>query len=228
MRPAGTTLLLAFAFVIASAPVVRAQDLSVYRQFRIGMTVAAATAEIGVPETAAKAIHSRPLLIQELAWDPPGPSTFESDSVQRVLLGFCDGKLFRIVVTYRGDRVEGLTEHDMVVAISAAYGQPTRPAARVITSDLSRNWTDMESVIARWQDARVSVNLFRTSYASSFGLLVFSKAVAPLARAAIDKAIVLERADAPRREAAEQKARDDGEAATHAKKRLANKAGFKF
>lgn len=53
MRPAGTTLALAFAFVVASAPGLRAQDLSVYRQFHIGMTATAATAQIGVPETAA-------------------------------------------------------------------------------------------------------------------------------------------------------------------------------
>jgi len=230
MRPAGTTtLFLALAFVIASAPALRAQDLSVYRQFHIGMTATAATAQIGVPESAATTIHTHPLLIQELEWAPPGsPSTFEPDSVQLVLLDFCNGKLFRIVVRYRGERVEGLTEQDMVTAISAAYGQPTRPTARIITSELSTRWTDAEPVIARWEDTSVSANLFRTSYPSSYGLVIFSRRVAPLARAAIDKAILVERADAPRREAAEQKARDDSEAATHAKARLANKAAFKF
>jgi hypothetical protein len=230
MRPAGTTtLFLAFAFVIASAPVLRAQDLSVYRQFRIGMTAAAATAQIGVPETTAKIIHTRPLLIQELEWAPPGSlSPLEPDSVQLVLLDFCNGELFRIVVRYRGERVEGLTEQDVVAAISTAYGQPTRPAARIIISDLSKNWTNTEQVIARWEDASVSVNLFRVSFPSSFGLVIFSKRAAPLARAAIDKAILVERADAPRRDAAEKKTRDDVEAGTHAKARLANKAAFKF
>jgi hypothetical protein len=116
----------------------------------------------------------------------------------------------------------------MVAAISPAYGRPTRPAARIIISGMSQGRTDTEQVIARWEDERVSVNLFRTSSPSSFGLVIFSKRVAPLARAAIDKAILIEQAEAPEREAAAKKSRDDIEAATHAKARLLNRAAFKF
>jgi len=231
MRPAGTTrtLALAFALVVVFAPNLRAQDLSVYRQFHLGMTATAVTAQLGVPETAAKIIHTRPLLIQELEWRPPGAaSTLESDSVRLVLLDFCNGELFRIVVTYRGERVEGLTGQDMVAAISPAYGRPTRPAAQIIISSMSQEWTDTEQVMARWADERFSVNLFHTSYPSTFGLVIFSKRVAPLARAAIDKAILIERAEAPEREAAAKKSQEVVEAATHAKARLANKAAFKF
>jgi hypothetical protein len=49
-----------------------------------------------------------------------------------------------------------------------------------------------------------------------------------LARAAIDKAILIERAEAPEREAAAKKSQEVVEAATHAKARLANKAAFTF
>jgi hypothetical protein len=66
------------------------------------------------------------------------------------------------------------------------------------------------------------------SYPSTFGLVIFSKRVAPLARAAIEKAILIEQAEAPGREAAAKKSQDDVEAATHTKVRLANKAAFKF
>ena len=135
---------------------------------------------------------------------------------------------FRIVVTYRGERVEGLTGQDMVAAISPAYGRPTRPAAQIIISGMSQDWTDTEQVLARWADERFSVNLFHTSYPSTFGLVIFSKRVAPLARAAIDKAILIERAEAPEREAAAKKSQEVVEAATHAKARLANKAAFTF
>jgi hypothetical protein len=58
--------------------------------------------------------------------------------------------------------------------------------------------------------------------------VIFSKRVAPLARLAINRAIAIEHAEAPGREAAAQKSRDDIDAATHAKARLANKAAFKF
>src|SRR5512143_2852214 len=121
MRPAGPTrtAALAFALVVVSAPALRAQDLSVYRQFHLGMTATEAAAQIGVPETAVKVIHARPLLLQELEWRPPGAaSTLEPDSVNLVLLDFCNGELYRIVVSYRTDRVEGLTAQDMIAAIS--------------------------------------------------------------------------------------------------------------
>jgi hypothetical protein len=77
MLPAGTTrtAVLAVALIVVSAPVLEAQDLSVYRQFQLGMTVTAATVRIGVPETAAQVVHTRPLLIQELEWRPPGSAS---------------------------------------------------------------------------------------------------------------------------------------------------------
>jgi len=87
-------------------------------------------------------------------------------------------------------------------------------------------WIDTEAVMARWADERFPVNLFHTSYPSTFGLVIFSKRVAPLARAGIDKAILIERAEAPEREAAAKKSQDVADAATKA--RLANKAAFKF
>ena len=57
---------------------------------------------------------------------------------------------------------------------------------------------------------------------------MFSKRLAPLARAAIDKAILIELADAPEREAAAKKSQDIVDAATFARVRLAYKAAFKF
>ena len=84
MRPAAhptRTLALAFAFVVVAAPVLRAQDLSVYRQFHLGMTAMAVTAQLGVPETAAKIIHTRPLLLQELEWRSPGTDWTDTELV---------------------------------------------------------------------------------------------------------------------------------------------------
>ncbi len=228
MRSSSTTRALVFggALVVASSTVLQAQDLSVYRQFRLGMTVSEAAAAAGVPETEAKVVHTRPLLIQELEWRPY--SSEEAESVRTVLLGFYGGELFRIVVIYRQERVEGLTEADLVAAISPAYGSATRPASEIIYSSLSQSWTDMEQVLARWEDDRVSINLFHTTYPSTFGFVMFSKRIAPLARDAIGKAIVIERDEAPARAAAEQQLREDADDARHAKARAANKAAFKF
>jgi len=227
------SLTLVFAFVVWFAPALRAQDPSAYRGFRLGMTVVAVATEAGISPTAAKVVFERPLLIQELEWQPPASAAAtgaapERDSVAQVLFGFCNGELYRIVVSYDPDRTEGLTEQDLVEALSAAYGPARTPIARIITSPTSQSYNDTEPVTARWEDARSSVNLFQGTYRSAFGLVIFSKKLAPLARAGIEEGKRLAQLDAPRREVAEQKARDETERVAHAKARTANKAAFRF
>jgi len=229
------TLAFTFGLVLLVSPAVRAQDPAAYRGFRLGTTVSDVAAEAGIPASAAKVVFERPLLIQELEWRPAAVrgttgAPAAQDTVARVLFGFCNGELYRIVVNYDPDRTEGLTEQDLVEALSAAYGPPRTPApgARIITSPAGQDYSDTEIVAARWEDTRSSVNLFHGGYRSTFGLVIFSKALAPVARAGIEKGIRLAQLDAPRREAAEQKRREDVEWAAHAKARAANKAAFRF
>ena len=149
------------------------------------------------------------------------------DSVAQVLFGFCNGELYRIVVSYDPERTEGLTEQDMVEALSVGYGPARTPTARIITSPAARSYTETEQVMARWEDTSSSVNLFHGAYRSTFGLVIFSKAVAPLARAGIETSLRLDRLDAPRRETAERQERAETERLTHEKARAANKAAFR-
>jgi len=202
--------------------------LSLYRQVQLGMTVAAAAARCGVPETALETVSTRPLLLQEFEWRPPfGPSILDPETVRQVLLDFCNGALFRIVVTYREERVEGLTEQDMVEAISPAYGQPTRPAGRLVTSGMSQGWTDTGRIMARWADERFSVNLFHTASPVTVGLIIFSKRVAPLAWAALDAPILIERGVARERRDAARTPQGALDEAGRAKAREVNKATFR-
>jgi AcrR family transcriptional regulator len=232
MGTRGSSLALTFAFVVLFSPAVRADDASAYRGFRLGMTVLAVATEAGISPTAVKVVFERPLLIQELEWRPADGGTTgapgERDTVAQVLFGFCNGELYRIVVSYDPDRTEGLTEQDLVEALSAAYGPARTPIARIITSPASQTYSDTEPVTARWEDARSSVNLFHRSYRSTFGLVIFSKTLAPVARAGIETALRLAELDAPRREIAKQQARDEIERVAHAKARVANKAAFRF
>jgi hypothetical protein len=211
----------------------RAADASAYRGFRLGMTVAEVAAAAGVAPATVKTAYDRPRLIQELEWSPPGvpsgPGVLpEQDSVTQVLFGFCDGTLYRIVVSYAPDKTEGLTEQDLVDALSVGYGPVARPSAKIITSAASQGYLDTEDVLARWEDATASVNLFARAYRQSFGLVVYSKRLAPIVRAAIVEGTRLKDLDAPRRDVAEQKSRDDIEQASHAKMRVANKAAFRY
>jgi hypothetical protein len=70
--------------------------------------------------------------------------------VSQILFSFYNGELYRMVVTYDRDATEGLTDDDMVQAISARYGTATRlyPDINLPTNDVNAS---TEIVIARWE-----------------------------------------------------------------------------
>ena len=80
----------------------------------------------------ARIIPPEPAGLQELAWRPHyfRGAPRQSDAVARVTFGFYNDQLFRIVIDYDRLRTEGMTEADMVEAISETYGPPI-PTSRV-------------------------------------------------------------------------------------------------
>ena len=122
------------ALLLAISPTAQAVDLVGYRGLRLGMTLVAAGNVPGTVPGEATVIHKRPALLQELRWRP-GSTT--SDSVQEALLGFFNGELSRIVVTYDRYRVEGLTSQDMIDGISQIYGSAPTPTAPSSSSSSS-------------------------------------------------------------------------------------------
>ena len=213
-----------------SAPLTDTPDLSRYREFRFGMDLLAVAKQAEMQPSEARVIHQRPAVIQELEWRPPRSvgSSPQSDPVKGVLFSFYNGELFRIVVGYDQDRTEGLTDEDMVQLISAKYGTAAKPAAKVILFSSSQVYNDSENVIACWEDSQYSFNLFRSSYQPTFGMLVFSKRLDPLAQAAIIEAIRLDEREAPQREISLQKKQDEENRARQAKARQVNKAAFRL
>jgi hypothetical protein len=185
-----------------SAPLMRAQDLSSYRPFQFGADLLSVAKQTGMTPSDVKTIHQRPALIQELEWPLQhalGSSPLPPDPVKELFFSFYNGKLFRIVVNYDRHQTEGLTDEDMIGAISEKYGTATRPAAKKITFSSSEVYNDSEKVIANWEDAQYSFNLFRSSYEPTFGMVAFSKPLDALARAAVVKAIRLDEQEAPQR-----------------------------
>jgi hypothetical protein len=211
-------------------PVIDPQDLSRYREFQLGMNLFAVAKQAGVVPSEVRVIHERPALIQELEWRPQGSlsSSPPAEPVSEVLFSFYNGDLFRIVVNYDRHRTEGLTDEDMVNAISAKYGTATRPGAKIILFSSFAVYNDNEKVIARWEDSQYSFNLFRSSYQRAFGMLVFSKQLDALAQAAIVEAIRLDEQEAPQREIERQKQEDEANRAEQDAARLANKAAFRL
>ena len=213
------------AAYLVSVPSVDALDLSSYREFRFGTSLQAVAKQVNLRPSNAKVIHQRPAVIQELDWrslQSPG----STDSVDEVLFTFYNGDLFRMLVTYDHSRTEGLTDEDMVEAISARYGTATRPAEKIILFSSSQVYNDSEKVIARWEDSQYSFNLFRSTYQPTFGMVILAKRVDALAQVAAAEAIRLDEQERPQREIDRQKKKDADNLVEQAKARLVNKPAF--
>jgi hypothetical protein len=212
-----------------AAPSIDARDLSRYREFQFGMTLAAIAKEADLKTSEARAVYQRPAVIQELEWRPLGffGSAAQEDAVQEVLFSFYNGELFRLLVRYDNYRTEGLSDQDMIEGISAKYGTATRPDAKIILFSSFQVYNDSANVIARWEDSQYSFNLFRSAYQPTFGMLAFSKRLDALAQAAIVEAIRLDEQGAPQREIERQRKQDAANRAEQEKARLVNKVAFR-
>jgi hypothetical protein len=187
--------------LVLLTPLIYAQDLTSYRNFRFGMSLISAANQTGMKPSEAKMLHQRPALIQELWWTGfPGRSLSRIDPVRDIVFGFYNDKLFRIVITYDHYKTEGLTKDDMIEAISAKYGTATSPVATIITFSSSEVYNDSEKVLARWEDAQYSFNLFRYFYQPTFGMVAISKPLDSLAQAAIMEAFRLDKEEASQQE----------------------------
>jgi len=187
--------------ILLSAPLIRGQDLSRYRNFSFGMSFVELSKQVDSQPLQTKLIQKRPAVIQELTWWPreSSGSSLQAEPIWQVLFTFYNGQLYRILVTYDRRATEGLRVEDMVEAISAKYGTATRPDAQISfpTNELYRS---TEKVIARWEDSRYSINLFRSSFLNSFGLVMFSKGLDVQVRAAITESIKLKGQEDPQGE----------------------------
>jgi hypothetical protein len=196
---------ISLALILLSTPIISGQDLSRYRNFSLGTSLAALSKQVGEDAKQANLIHQSPAVIQELPYWPldTSSSSQRAEPVSQLLFSFYNGELYRIVVTYDQGAVEGLTEEDMVQAISAQYGTGTRlhPETDFQSNDV---YASPEKVIARWEDSQNSVNLLRSSM-NSFRLAVLSKRLDTQAEAAIAESVKLEKEQAPQKEIDRQK-----------------------
>src|SRR5216684_2790186 len=168
--------ILCFVVLLLSTPLLRAQDLSKYRHFTLGMSVTRVLERTDQKMADVKVIHGRPALVQELNWWPPNlPGTsFQSDTVEQILFSFYNGGLYKISVTYDQTSTEGLTAGDMVKSISEKYG----PATNVVPqtdSAVNDSYDAKQKAVASWEDAQYSFNLVRSFFTDRLGLIIYSK-----------------------------------------------------
>src|SRR5438270_6846843 len=155
------------------SPSLSGADLSTYRGFQFGMSLNAAVKHSGMDISEVTVIHERPARIQELSWRPVRVFFSDTDPVEQVSFSFYNGQLFRMLVAYDTNKTNGLTSEDIIEAVSAEYGTPTKPGvSMVLASQLS---DETVQVVARSEDVEYSFNLVQLSSGSTFKWLIFAK-----------------------------------------------------
>ena len=215
------------ACIVLAVSAVSSAELSRYREFELGASVATVTA---VTQNAARVriVHSRPALLQQLEWRPrymAGAPQADRDSIGEVVFSFVDDQLFQMSIAYAQDRTSGLTDEDMVGSLTAVYGAPSSPSPRTRTTS-SAVALDAPVVIAEWRHADTTVVLQRREYSESFFLVITSLPLDIIARKAQATAVAMDQREAPAREAALLKKRADDEKVAAERTRSTNKKVF--
>lgn len=210
--------------VVVAICTVSAAELSRYREFDLGSSVEAVTAVTRTAERDLKTIHSRPALLQEVAWQPrymSGAPVADRGSINEIVFSFVDDQLFRMTVVYDRSRTSGLTNADMIASLTDMYGAATSPTKA--SADTALGIT----VLAEWQQADAGVVLRRSQYNEAFSLVITSLPLEAMARKAQTTALMLDAREAPAREAELARKRADDQRQAEEQARTANKKVFK-
>lgn len=109
--------------------------------------------------------------------------TPSSDPVALLVFSFYEDQLFRIVIDYSSDRTEGMTEADMVAAVSRVYGSPAKRTDPPNAVGLHPQ-RPADSVVAQWIDRELQVALLAVRGQTAFRMIVASVPLEALARGA--------------------------------------------
>jgi hypothetical protein len=216
----------AVTVVLGGAPLA-AQAPFQYRQYALESSVAAVIAVDPARNNDRRTLHERPASIQEVVWRAPymGLGAGLADPVQDVVFSFYNDQLYQLHVTYERGRMAGLTDDDVIETLTRTYGVPLLRGLRAFPGARSADVGLGVVMVAQWEDSGSLLTLLRSSYTPQFQLVLISKRLDPLARAAISEARRLDAVAAPQREldrraqaaaialAADQKARDQNKAA---------------
>lgn len=215
--------------VILAGAGLRGQTSGHYREFRLGADIASVSALTGVKASEAKTVRTRPAMLQDLEWQRPFSLSDETlvDPVQQITFSFYNDQLFRLVVDYDRERTEGLTDADMIEAISTMYGAPVLSTAKPARAPVPAIDAACGTKVAAWGDDEYTAVLCRASYGSALRLAVTSVRLDALAKSAEAQALQLDERDAPQRELARRKREAEEVQASQERARRANKPTFK-
>jgi hypothetical protein len=220
------TLATSVSFAALFASLGGAQDLAKYHDFQFGMSLESVAKQIHMNASSAKITHQRPAVIQTLQWLNYSDPSAKDKSIRSIRFDFYNDQLSKMVVTYDPAGTEGLTTDDMIEAISAIYGPATNPETTIAVSAFSQ-YEDNQKVLACWEDAQYSYDLFRSPYGNTFGLIAISKKLDLLANDSSREADRLDKLEAPGKELARQAKQEEDKRVAQEKARLISKPTFR-
>jgi hypothetical protein len=227
MSPCGRLALVLF---VAGGVVASAQDQGRYRSFQLGTSVATIAASTNARTADVTLVHARPALMQELRWAPSSfgvASRTLGQGLEKVTFSFYENQLYRIVVDYERAETRGMTDRDMVDAISSTYGEPSSSQIAEGASTGRGAERTASRLVARWSAPGYAVAVSRWAYGDAWRLVIETTALAALARDADARAIALDLREGPDREAARSRREQQDKYDADAAARTANKATFR-
>src|SRR4029434_9555844 len=97
--------------------------------------------------------------------------TLQTDSVRQIVFSFYNDQLSKMAVDYNTARTAGMTNADMIDAISTTYGPPSTSAVTKPRAVPSHADDESGTPVARWGDADHSALLYRSTYPSRFATI---------------------------------------------------------
>ena len=217
--------------LILSITALHGQDRPHYRSFILGSGLSSVSAQVNGSAADATIVHKRPALIQHLLWRQPyfvaSSNETQTDPVEQIAFSFYNDQLFRLVIEYDRQRTKGMTDADMIRALSDAYGPAVKPKSRTTQAFASRIDVDAGTPISSWGTDAFSVVLFRASFGEGFQVVVTSPALDALARTADAEAVRLDQREAPQRIIAQQKKAAEDARLSLEETRATNNAAFR-
>jgi hypothetical protein len=172
-------------FVAASSVLLLgAQTRAFYRTYRMGDDQLTISRQIGVPSASAT-MPGPPGAVHDLRWRSQFARRGDArsgDPVARLVFSFYNDQLFRIVIDYASDRTEGMTEADMVAAVSHVYGPPAKRIRPTEQAGSPRQQLE-DTVIAEWITSAHHVSLLTVGDRAAFRMIVSSVPLEAFARA---------------------------------------------
>jgi hypothetical protein len=168
-------VVVAWLCIVTCASLVGAQSRHDYRTYRMGDDPPSIARQIGVPSSA-DVVPGVVGTVRELRWRAqrvrPGDAG-SGDPVALLVFSFYEDQLFRIVIDYSTERTDGMTEADMVAAVSRIYGPPAKRTDPPNPVGLHPQ-RPADSVVAQWIDGELRVALLAVRDRSAFRVIIAS------------------------------------------------------